>query len=626
MCRRKPPVKVPSNNGQAAPVASSSARVEDGGEKKASPSHEELRPSISETIQEAPMQQNSWNSAALLTAMLALSAAAFALSPKLLSVQTADADQCTAEPQSKLPSKGKKSGSSKQGKQNQKQGAPRQDRVQPWLPKAMVGAALVIVLSLCVYGLSGESRPSVSASPKLDRLLKTYAKAMWNSDTSRGTANEQILMSKWISTMPELRQYLLLYRQYQKEAAAPVLKQNLDVQACIVVARIAYTFGFETVYDASGAEEAVVNQLVSKPFKQRRPIEHCLVAAYRRPAERNDGEWSDVEKMKQLAVRYPETSTHHRVYAMGTQQLMFTDWYTKLEDALEAGQARVKACMGKHNIPKEPRPTDDMSAVRIKPKETKGAQPTGAMITNVFTKAEIAAIKLLQKCVDQNVPEAVKKRNFGGGGYRDGHSTIFVQNFWDWELPQLKARVLAAAQHAVNTLKWNETVTERPDKLGLRVAEVLQYSDNGGLGWHRDTGSVYTMVVNLANPGDFEGGELLLHTSEMNGNARIEEQQTGFGPLAPGGDGAIFLSNEPHKVTAVTSGERLVLVTELWEFGDAVHLDRPDPHGQLQLLGQAAFDHREKAMRGTTHNQRLRMSRSTYMMDPPDIDLGKIPN
>ena len=41
--------------------------------------------------------------------------------------------------------------------------------------------------------------------------------------------------------------------------------------------------------------------------------------------------------------------------------------------------------------------------------------------------------------------------------------------------------------------------------------EFLDYVKDGGLGWHRDTDSIYTMSIMLAEPGEFSGGELHLY-------------------------------------------------------------------------------------------------------------------
>ena len=122
-------------------------------------------------------------------------------------------------------------------------------------------------------------------------------------------------------------------------------------------------------------------------------------------------------------------------------------------------------------------------------------------------------------------------------------------------LPHLREKIIAAAVRADATLDVLRNTTH---PVVPRCVEYHRVVPPGSLPqpYHNDEGSVLTCDLMLSNPGeDFTGGEFC--TMEPDGHLvkhRFER-----------GDCLVFVSHKPHCVSAVTSGERRVLVCELWE-------------------------------------------------------------
>jgi PKHD-type hydroxylase len=101
------------------------------------------------------------------------------------------------------------------------------------------------------------------------------------------------------------------------------------------------------------------------------------------------------------------------------------------------------------------------------------------------------------------------------------------------------------------------------DLYNIQALQYGKYKKDGHYNWHIDCGQnlnvhrKLSFIVGLTEPDEYEGGELLFNVS---GNA--ENSHT---LKIKKGDLLAFPSYIPHKVTPVTSGERLTLVT--WATG-----------------------------------------------------------
>jgi len=217
----------------------------------------------------------------------------------------------------------------------------------------------------------------------------------------------------------------------------------------------------------------------------------------------------------------------------------------------------------------------------------------GVKFAPLLSEEQKMQLSVLIKCVQQVTPHAVHNRNFGDGNYGNGQNAVMLQLFLESLLPDIFNLIITAAQAAVDAGRWQHSIisTGRAGKvqrvMGIRVIEFLSYNQLGGLGWHRDSDSIYTMSIMLSNPGEFSGGELhvLVPAGDdvQQGNASVRDIVPAA--IGAGGTAFIFDSEDVHRVTNITSGKRKVLVIEFWPFGDAAFLERGDPIRQLAALG-----------------------------------------
>lgn len=111
--------------------------------------------------------------------------------------------------------------------------------------------------------------------------------------------------------------------------------------------------------------------------------------------------------------------------------------------------------------------------------------------------------------------------------------------------------------------------------------EHLTYGLRGGLGWHDDPGSVYTMSLMLTAGASHTGGQLLLQRELGQHDKPVEGFQA-----AEFGDAYVFRSTWVHKVSPVRSGQRRVLVLEFWQAPDAVAPTRLNPPVRYPLQSE----------------------------------------
>ena len=123
------------------------------------------------------------------------------------------------------------------------------------------------------------------------------------------------------------------------------------------------------------------------------------------------------------------------------------------------------------------------------------------------------------------------------------------------QLPVVRAKILDCARR-VDARRW--------ELLAGREAVVPRCVECHALGTgsdilhpgHYDFGSLLTVDVMLSRPAaDFAGGAFL--TKERDGSVRSH--------FFDRGDAVVFVSHKPHFVAPVVSGERKVLIVELWE-------------------------------------------------------------
>jgi predicted 2-oxoglutarate/Fe(II)-dependent dioxygenase YbiX len=109
---------------------------------------------------------------------------------------------------------------------------------------------------------------------------------------------------------------------------------------------------------------------------------------------------------------------------------------------------------------------------------------------------------------------------------------------------------------------WGDEHSD-PGTLGVRTNEHLRYSAGGMVGKHTDDESVYTIVVALSDPADYDGGEYVLYDDQVPDPPR--EHRVKLRRLSA----LVFLSSLTlHGVSPITRGSREVFAAELWEEDD----------------------------------------------------------
>lgn len=129
------------------------------------------------------------------------------------------------------------------------------------------------------------------------------------------------------------------------------------------------------------------------------------------------------------------------------------------------------------------------------------------------------------------------------------------------ELPDIRQRIVALGRNCDQS-HWGQMAgAGLPEsELGIRYVEYHRMVQGAGLAnpKHYDSGSTVTVDIMLTDTEEFDGGQF--RTLEADGKFQAYDFEQG--------DALVFASHKYHCVSALTSGKRSVLVTELWTGGD----------------------------------------------------------
>lgn len=217
----------------------------------------------------------------------------------------------------------------------------------------------------------------------------------------------------------------------------------------------------------------------------------------------------------------------------------------------------------------------------------------GPIIVNLehaFSNAEVRALEALSTCVAENFEDRHQYRQFEEAS--GGNTVTFLSTFIQMFAPGLAHRVievaLAAKQSAGWDFGWDESSDDPeeefhenilpfaqdvsdPKSLGIRTSEFLHYTGGGTLGKHSDSGSVYTVLIALSDPSDYEGGEFFItgYDEDDEEDDDDEEEEENWKLFKPDRLSAlVFLSHMKHGVKGITKGTRQMFATELWRYPD----------------------------------------------------------
>ena len=169
--------------------------------------------------------------------------------------------------------------------------------------------------------------------------------------------------------------------------------------------------------------------------------------------------------------------------------------------------------------------------------------------TNVFTPEELEKIKKLGDSIPKRKAETGAGETSGVSDYRKSDIS------WIGENPESKWLYEKITEHAIiaNKEMWNFDIWGYHDSLQYTVYN----GDGGHYDWHADLGPglsnrKLSVVLQLSEGTDYDGGEL-----QINPGGSILSVPKQLGLLC------FFPSFLLHRVTPVTSGKRISLVTWL---------------------------------------------------------------
>lgn len=210
-----------------------------------------------------------------------------------------------------------------------------------------------------------------------------------------------------------------------------------------------------------------------------------------------------------------------------------------------------------------------------------------------LTPQEAESVTILAECIREIFPQEYpyfEKRAFGATEEEEaldiepqlndyllsGNICTYLVGLLQLFAPGVAAQMIQVVSVAWSHAHWyDDSYGHMPDPqhMGIRVAEHLHYESSARLGVHVDFESIYTIVVALSHPDDYEGGEFrLAHDS-----AKFKPNQW---------TALVFRSEVPHGVESVLNGLRETFVIEMWTLPDSgVGFARPSE----ELLGILSF-------------------------------------
>eukprot|EP00550_Attheya_septentrionalis_P008116 CAMPEP_0198294904 /NCGR_PEP_ID=MMETSP1449-20131203/24709_1 /TAXON_ID=420275 /ORGANISM="Attheya septentrionalis, Strain CCMP2084" /LENGTH=371 /DNA_ID=CAMNT_0043995001 /DNA_START=310 /DNA_END=1423 /DNA_ORIENTATION=+ len=151
-------------------------------------------------------------------------------------------------------------------------------------------------------------------------------------------------------------------------------------------------------------------------------------------------------------------------------------------------------------------------------------------------------------------------RSFGDG--QGGNDCTYLAPFIQALCPHVMMTVKDIATLAWKAASWDvDEHTHHPDpmSLGIRTSEYLSYEGWPSLEAHKDVGSIYTIMIAIKDPQEYDGGEFFIQNSMLDStNVKLEKLSA-----------IVFKSDTIHGVRTITSGHRESFVTELWLNNDS---------------------------------------------------------
>jgi len=370
-----------------------------------------------------------------------------------------------------------------------------------------------------------------------------------------------------------IRRQLLLGRKDLSNAMAPSSLFRL----ALTISRLSFTLSFAAdpphiSRDEKTQLESITQSLRRYTAEADHPpqLEAALLAAYVSPDARPA---ALVATMQSFAAK-KKAGPRGLLARLYDEQKRVSEYVVSYEKQSVEGVKALRHCLSRS----PPTPGLSSASSSIPPIRMAKRHKTEAATTAADGEQRVGGVRLfpflsrrqlleLQRfieCAARATPGAVHQRNFGDGNYGNGQKAIMLQLFFRILLPDVYDRILNAAQRAVGEAGWPVDVVNGTGRLGVRCVEYLDYVMEGGLGWHRDTDSIYTMSIMLSEPGEFSGGELHMYlpsntADSYNANGTARDVYSS-GMSSQPGTAYIFPSNEvPTLYSIITICGRITL-------------------------------------------------------------------
>lgn len=206
----------------------------------------------------------------------------------------------------------------------------------------------------------------------------------------------------------------------------------------------------------------------------------------------------------------------------------------------------------------------------------KDGRAVAVQVSSALSEWEASAVQALAAQVRSSGSIAKSQfvnRSFGTD--KGGNDCTYLAPLLQAMLPTVASQVINVGTLAWKAAGWNDLDYPEPGTCGIRTSEQLSYKGWKSLEGHKDVGSMYTTMIALAEPSDYQGGDFFV-------------QNRFFDPTDIKPDrleAVVFLSDTVHGVRPITGGMRETFVTELWENDDSpLGLNRPTPERWQEFL------------------------------------------
>jgi hypothetical protein len=221
--------------------------------------------------------------------------------------------------------------------------------------------------------------------------------------------------------------------------------------------------------------------------------------------------------------------------------------------------------------------------------------PVAIVVNHALHQREADTLQDVKQCLSKHYPHLVENRPFGAQYDNGGNNCVFLGAFLQWLAPGVAAQIRSAGHAAWLRGNWGSYAPPdanmhpfgylSPLTAGIRTSGHLSYDGWEALGPHKDNDSLYTVLVMLSDPRDYDGGELYLKV-DRSGHYQTNDHQRDFDEAHPPMiakpskySAVVFMADEnTHQVMDIKGGDRQTIGTELWEYGDAPFgIMRPSP-------------------------------------------------